>query len=168
LDQLLPLSPKKADAFIDFNEVIRTRDNLPLEERDRYNRQINDALKNLHKIGQSHAQVASLPLGQPDAVPKKTFKRKRQSESSRALTANEIGMKEQQQQDRQEQRQARDDAIDAARANGSPPSAQPRTDSPPPSTAPARMTRGGRVVKKTARKKEAQAGGLLPESQNAS
>ena len=161
--------------------------------------------------------MANLPLGQPDAVPKTTFKRKRQSEQSRALTTGESDIEERRQQAREERRQARDAAIDEARRQQHPgndsqlgPSAgfslisdivfdidqddyespppppwptqrkplkaprppakslspTPPADEPPPSTAPPRLSRTGRIRTKTARKEEAQAAGYLPESQD--
>ena len=68
--------------------------------------------------------MATLPLGQPDTVPKKAYKRKRKTEESRALTANEIGIEGRLQQAREEHRQARDTAIDEARRQQ-----HPRNDS---------------------------------------
>ena len=59
--------------------------------------------------------MTNLPLGQPDTMPKTTFKRKRQSKQSRALTAGESGIEERRQQAREERRQACDAAIDEAR-----------------------------------------------------
>ena len=111
----LLLSPKKAEAHSDFSKVIEIYEALPQKEKNRYSRQIKSTLQNLHTIGQSHSHMANLPLGQPDAVPKTTFKRKRQSEQSRALTAGESGIEERRQQAREERRQARDAAIDEAR-----------------------------------------------------
>ena len=88
---------------------------LPLEEKNRFSRQIKSTLQNLQTVGQDHSHMATLPLGQPDTVPKKAYKRKRKTEESRALTANEIGIEGRLQQAREERRQARDTAIDEAR-----------------------------------------------------
>ena len=215
--RLLLLSPKKVEAHSDFSKVIEIYEALPQKEKNRYSCQIKSTLQNLHTIGQSHSHMANLPLGQPDAMPKITFKRKRQSEQSRALTAGESGIEEWRQQAREERRQARNAAIDEARRQQhsgndsqlgpsagfslisdivfnvdrddyeSPPpppwstqrkplkaprplakslSSTPPADESPPSIAPLRLSRIGRIRTKTARKEEAQAAGYLPESQD--
>ena len=68
--------------------------------------------------------MATLPLRQPDTVPKKAYKHKRKTEESRALTTNEIGIEGRLQQAREERRQAHDTAIDEARRQQ-----HPRNDS---------------------------------------
>jgi hypothetical protein len=184
----LLLSPKKADAYTDLGKILQVCDTLPLEERNRYTRQIADSLKNLQHIGEGHTKLASIPIGQPDTIPKRTFKRKRPTENSRGLTANEIGEKEQQQRQSRERIEARDRLIDEQRSeetivvaiptsctndNKSTLSARLLSRSPtptpstelPPSTAPPRISRTGRTIKKTEKKEKAQAAGLLPDSQ---
>ena len=185
----LLLSPKKADAYTDLSKILQVCDTLPLEERNRYTRQIADSLKNLQHIGERHTKLASIPIGQPDIIPKRTFKRKRPTENSRGLTANEIGEKEQQQQQSRERIEARDRLIDkqhseetivvaiptscthdnastslSARPLSRSPTPTPSTELPP-STAPPRISRTGRTIKKTERKEKAQAAGWLPDSQ---
>ena len=117
-------------------------------------------------------------MSKPDVIPKKTFKRKRNdnNEDSRALTTNELAELNDRAAERQQQQEDRDRQIIRQRAlqdseagpqpeltRFSPP---PAMSEPPPSTAPARLSRGGRTIKKTARKQAAQASGLLPESQD--
>ena len=207
-EQILRLSPKQTDIYLSLDQVLQQRDALPAGERERFTEQIQTNFTNLLRAAQTTIEQASLPRDSPDVIPKRTFKRKRQADSSRALTAYEIQEEAAKEAERQQRQQERDDqilqqrrqrALEDSQARPSQeveffnpavyqgeildiddlepspsPSAQPSRplslppamSEPPPSTAPATLSRGGRPQKKTAKKEAAQAAGYLPESQD--
>ncbi|KIX09359.1 uncharacterized protein Z518_00438 [Rhinocladiella mackenziei CBS 650.93] len=135
----LLFSPKKADVYSDMTKVLKLRETLPTDEKNRFTRQIQGMLENLQEIGSRQAALAALPIDQPDPIPKRSYKRKRpQAEESRGLTALEMATQAQRQQDRHERQQARDASIVQERAEATelPPFAQPSRDESPPTPSP--------------------------------
>ena len=90
-DRPLVFSPKKATVYEDLNAIIEARDQSKGESRIRFDRQIHQEAIKLSKAADQHRHLSSLPIGMPDPVPKKVFKRKiPTNKGSRGLTALEI------------------------------------------------------------------------------
>ena len=88
----LVISPKRKDVYRSMTEVFEQRERLNVEERSRFDDEIMAASERLKQAGKQHQHVAALPIGQPDPIPKKTW-RKRDTHgkaAARALTAAEV------------------------------------------------------------------------------
>src|SRR5271154_1150187 len=73
-------------------EVFKQRERLNTEERSRFDDQIMAVSERLKQAGKQHQNLAALPIGQPDPIPKRTW-RKRDAHGKadrRALTGAEI------------------------------------------------------------------------------
>jgi hypothetical protein len=155
------LSPKRKDIYKAITGVLEDRDNLQQEERSRFDSQIIRAAETLNSAAKQHQQLAALPLGEPDTVVKKTWKKKEAhgKASARALTAAEIG--ERARNKGKKQRQGTPDKDeDAVLVPETPP-----REALPPSTAPARVAgdgQGKRKRKETAVYTAARQTGQVP------
>jgi hypothetical protein len=71
--------------------MMEVRDRLGPEEQRRHDAQIFQGLSTLVKVGQQHEQLARIPIGLPDAVPKRVWRRKNpKNPESRGLTGPEL------------------------------------------------------------------------------
>ena len=88
-------------------EVFERRELLPTEERSRFDDQILAASEHLKTAGIRHQQIASLPIGQPDPIPKKTWRKKKAHDkgNARALTAAEVAERDLGAQERRDKKQ---------------------------------------------------------------
>ena len=112
----LVISPKKVSVYTHFTSIIDARDKLNGEDRDRFNRQIQQEPTRLLKIASEHKHLSSLPIGMPDEVPKKAYKRKIPTiEGSRGLTALELQDHTAKKQRNEAAAQAKDLAIQTER-----------------------------------------------------
>ena len=68
----LVISPKRKDVCRSMTEVFEQRERLNVEERSRFDDEIMAASERLKQAGKQHQHVATLPIGQPDPIPKKT------------------------------------------------------------------------------------------------
>jgi hypothetical protein len=109
--RILRLSPKKTKIYLSLEEILQCRDTLPSRDRECFTEQIQANLNTLLHAVRVKSQEATLPLGQPDIIPKRTFKRKRPTENSRALSAFELVEEGLQEADRQRRQEARDLSI---------------------------------------------------------
>lgn len=78
-----------------------------LEERFRFDDQIMTASERLNQAGKQYEHLAALPIGQPDPIPKRTW-RKRDAHGKadrRALTAAEIAEQDLKLRERQHKKQ---------------------------------------------------------------
>ena len=105
------LSPKKTSVYSDLAEIMAEREALSGEAQARFDRQIRQVTANMKQIAQSHRDLDALPLRNPEEIPKRTWLRKKPTENSRALTANELGQKQQNDAEKAQAQQARDQAI---------------------------------------------------------
>jgi hypothetical protein len=104
-------STHKTTVYSALHTVIQARDRLRDEELSRYDQQVIRMPQNLQGVAHRHEQLAAIPVGQPDAVPKKTWKKKKNTLNTRGLTGNEIAIAEARQMARQAVRQTKDKAI---------------------------------------------------------
>ena len=135
----LPISPKRKDVYRIMAEVFEQRERLSTEEKSRFDDQILAASDRLKAAGIQHEQLAALPIGQPDPIPKKSWRKKNTHgrANARALTAAEAADRDLRAQDRQNKK-----LRAAAPGNVLEEDAQvPVTpeQEPPVSTAPARL-----------------------------
>lgn len=92
----LVISPKRKDVYRAMADVFEQREHLNTEERSRFDDQIMTTSKRLNQAAKQRQHLASLPITQPDPIPKKTW-RKRDAHGKadrRALTAAEIAGKD--------------------------------------------------------------------------
>lgn len=92
-------------------QIASIRAALRPEELYRFDRQ-REALEarlesEVIAIGQQHLALQQLPVGRPDLIPKRTWKKKRPDANARGVTANEIGAQRARQQARIEAQNAR-------------------------------------------------------------
>ena len=131
-----------------------------------------------------HEILSKLPIGAPDAVPKKTWRKKKNTLNARGLTANEVATIDQATVVKAAKKAVREEAKKAAFKRGregqdqgreGPQSGEDTTvvvrgdnsdEGPPPSTAPPALGRGKRARAHTARYEDAVNAGELPESQH--
>ena len=66
--QTLVISPKRKDVYRTMAEVF--------EERSRFDDQIMAASERLKDSGKQHQHLAALPIGQPDPIPKRTWRKR--------------------------------------------------------------------------------------------
>jgi hypothetical protein len=93
----LVISPKHKDVYRAMAEDFEQCEHLNTEERCRFNGQIMVASEALNQASRQHNHLAALPVGQPDPIPKRTW-RKRDAHGKadrRALTAAEIAEQDQ-------------------------------------------------------------------------
>ena len=74
------------------------RDRLAPEEQSRFNSQYLRAQENAKAIAERYKDLSRIPIGMPDAVPKKTWRKKkdRGKADARGLTAAEASDKDRQ------------------------------------------------------------------------
>lgn len=78
--------------------------------------QIQTTLNTLLQQAQTTGTESALPLNKPDVVPKKSFKRKRNTESSRALTAYELAEQKEKEAERRQHQEDKEAQIMRQRA----------------------------------------------------
>jgi hypothetical protein len=79
-----------SDVYRSMAEVFEQHEGLNTEERSRFDDQIMAASERLILAGKQHQHLATLPIGQPDPIPKKTWrKRDSHGKGARAMTAAE-------------------------------------------------------------------------------
>ena len=126
-------------------EVFEQRELLPTEEWLRFDDQILAASEHLKTVGIQHQQIASLPIGQPDPIPKKTWRKKKAHGrgNARALTAAEVAERDLRAQERRDKKQ-RVHTLDGVQEGGEEEIQIPATPEQllPASTAPARLVGG--------------------------
>ena len=88
-------------------EGFEQRELLLREERSRFDDQILAASERLKSAGTRHQQLASLPIGQPDPIAKKTWRKKEAhgKANARALTAAEVAQRDLKTRERQDKEQ---------------------------------------------------------------
>jgi hypothetical protein len=103
----LAISPTRKDVYRVVAEVFEQRELLPTEERSRFDDQILAASEHLKTAGIRHQQLASVPISQPDPVPKKTWRKKdvHGRANARALTAAEVAERDLRAQERRDKKQ---------------------------------------------------------------
>jgi hypothetical protein len=107
----LILSPKKATVYSDLAEIMAERESLSGEAQARFDRQIAQVTATMKQAAQHHRTLEVLPLGNPKEIPKRTWTRTKPTQSARALTANELGEKQQQEVLKVQAQEARDRVI---------------------------------------------------------
>jgi MULE transposase domain len=166
-DNSLPISPKRKDVYRKIADVFEQRERLPTEARSRFDDQILAASERLQTAGIQHEQMAALPIGLPDPVPKKSWRRKNTHgrANARALTAAEVADRHLKAQERQEKklRAATPESVLEEEVHVP---ATPEQE-PPVSTAPARLAgaqeaegRGKRKRRATEAYRQARHAGL--------
>ena len=78
------------------------RDRLGPEEQSRFDSQYLRAQEKAKAIAERHEDLSHIPIGMPDAVPKKTWRKKKGhgKANARALTAAEASDKDRQERER--------------------------------------------------------------------
>ena len=71
-EEVILTSPKRKDVMQGFHHVLEVRERLGPEERSRFDDQIRRATDILQVAAGQHEILSKLPIGAPDAVPKKT------------------------------------------------------------------------------------------------
>jgi len=103
----LVISPRRKDVYRVMADVFEQRENLNTEERSRFDDQIMTTGERLNQAAKQHQHLASLPIGQPDPIPKRTW-RKRDAHGKadrRGLTAAEIAEQDLKSRERQKKKQ---------------------------------------------------------------
>ena len=67
----LVISPRRKDVYRVMADVFEQRENLNTEERSRFDDQIMTTGERLNQAAKQHQHLASLPIGQPDPIPKR-------------------------------------------------------------------------------------------------
>jgi hypothetical protein len=101
-EQQLMLSPKRKDIYKAIQDVMLIRDRLAPEEQSRFDSQYLRAQENAKAIAERHEDLSRIPIGMPDAVPKKTWRKKKDhgKADARGLTAAEASDKDRQERER--------------------------------------------------------------------
>ena len=96
------LSPKRKDIYKAIQNIILIRDRLALEKQSRFDNQYLQVQENAKAITERHEDLSRIPIGMPDAVPKKTWRKKkdRGKADARGLTAAEASDKDRQERER--------------------------------------------------------------------
>lgn len=118
-EQVLTLSPKRRDIHSALHEVLESRERLEGEERSRFDEQVLRVAHNLHSIAQKHEALAQIPIANPDPVPKKMWRRKKNAQNARGMTANELATTARKEAEKKEKIAKKDTAILQARATES-------------------------------------------------
>jgi hypothetical protein len=95
-EQQLILSPKRKDIYKAIQDVMLVRDRLGPEEQSRFDSQYLKTQENAKTIAERHEDLSHIPIGIPDAIPKKTWRKKKNHGKANApgLTAAEASDKD--------------------------------------------------------------------------
>jgi hypothetical protein len=101
-EQQLVLSPKRKDIYKAIQDVMLVRDRLGPEEQSRFDSQYLRAQEKAKAIAERHEDLSRIPIGMPDAVPKKTWRKKKDRGKANApgLTAAEASDKDRKERER--------------------------------------------------------------------
>jgi hypothetical protein len=90
------LSPKRRDIYNAVQDVMTVRERLGPEEQARFDFQYLKANAAAKELAEYHEELSLIPIGQPDAIPKKTWRKKKTHDkaNARGLTAAQASDKD--------------------------------------------------------------------------
>ena len=171
----LVISPKRKDVYRSMTEDFEQRECVNVEEQSRFDDEIMAASERLKQAGKQHQHVATLPIGQPDPIPKKTWRKRdtHDKATARALTAAEVAERDLKAaerclkaKDRRDKKQRANTPESVAEGEEEEVQVPATPERLPPSIAPARLVgeggegRGKRKRKMTEAYRQARQAGL--------